>query len=39
MINLTVREGVNVWGGTMAHVTRLLEHPEITASIPRSWWP
>ena len=34
VINLTVREGVNVWGGTMAHVTRLLEHPEITRVDP-----
>ncbi len=29
VIDLTVRYGINVWGGTGTHVVRLLEHPDI----------
>ena len=29
VIELTVREGINTWGGTGTHVIRLLEHPDI----------
>ena len=29
IIELTVAEGINTWGGTGTHVIRLLEHPDI----------
>jgi acyl-CoA synthetase (AMP-forming)/AMP-acid ligase II len=29
VIDLTIRYGINVWGGTGTHVVRLLEHPEL----------
>jgi acyl-CoA synthetase (AMP-forming)/AMP-acid ligase II len=29
VIELTVKEGINTWGGTGTHVIRLLEHPHI----------
>lgn len=29
VVDLTIRYGINVWGGTGTHVLRLLEHPEL----------
>ena len=29
VIDLTLRYGINVWGGTGTHVVRLLEHPDL----------
>jgi long-chain acyl-CoA synthetase len=29
VIDLTLRYGINVWGGTGTHVVRLLEHPDV----------
>ena len=34
VIDLTRREGINVWGGTTTHVMRLLDHPDIGSIDP-----
>jgi len=38
VIELTKREGINMWGGGSAHVTRLLEHPDATTVDPEQIW-
>ena len=37
-IELTKREGINMWGGGLAHVVKLLEHPDATTVEPAQIW-
>jgi acyl-CoA synthetase (AMP-forming)/AMP-acid ligase II len=38
VIELTKREGINMWGGGSAHVMRLLEHPDAASVDPKQIW-
>jgi len=35
VIELTKTEGINVWGGGVTHVVRLLDHPDVASVDPR----
>ncbi|MBL7496626.1 acyl--CoA ligase [Frankia sp. CNm7] len=35
VIDLTVREGINIWGGTVTHIFRLLQHPRVGEVDPK----
>jgi acyl-CoA synthetase (AMP-forming)/AMP-acid ligase II len=37
-IELTKREGINMWGGGLAHVMKLLDHPDATTVEPSQIW-
>jgi acyl-CoA synthetase (AMP-forming)/AMP-acid ligase II len=37
-IKLTKREGINMWGGGLAHVMKLLEHPDATTVDATQIW-
>ena len=38
VIEVTKREGINMWGGGTAHVMRLLEHPDAATVDPQQIW-
>jgi len=38
VIELTKREGINMWGGGTTHVMRLLEHPDAATVDPTQIW-
>ena len=38
VIEVTKREGINMWGGGSAHVMRLLEHPNAATVDPQQIW-
>jgi len=37
-VELTKREGINMWGGGLAHVMKLLEHPDAATVDPAQIW-
>ncbi|MFN8025432.1 MAG: class I adenylate-forming enzyme family protein [Acidimicrobiia bacterium] len=38
VIEMTKREGINMWGGGTTHVMRLLEHPDAATVDPQQIW-
>jgi acyl-CoA synthetase (AMP-forming)/AMP-acid ligase II len=38
VIEMTKREGINMWGGGTTHVMRLLEHPDVSSVDPKQIW-